>query len=127
MLHKLCLIIKNSADNILVTKTSNDNVWKLPYLYKSNPNAKLINSILEITNNCGVENITTITYKFETTKRTVGLNMLTTSYYELITQERYLTRPCNSFFSLMRYIQIEHLKILFNTSPAIKKYITLTY
>ena len=125
MLHKICLIIKNSRDNILVIKTPNDNIWKFPYIYKNDTNIKLINLILEVTNNCGIENVITINYKFETTKRTVGLSMLTTSYYELITQEKYIVKTYNTFFSLMRYTQINNLKILFNTSPAINKYINL--
>ena len=125
MLNKVCLIIKNSTNKILVNKCLKNTIWSFPYFYKKKPNTKLINSILELTNRYNIESIKTINYLFETTQKTIDTDMIIMSYYELLTQEEYSTKIYNNFFTFVRYVPKDKLKILPHISPIINTYLNL--
>jgi len=125
MLNKVCLIIRNSTNKILVNKCLKNITWSFPYFYEERSNTKLINSILELTNKYNIKDIKTINYLFETTQKTIDTDTLIMSYYELITQEEYSTKIYNNFFTFVRYVPKDKLKTLYKTSPVINTYLSL--
>ena len=126
MINKICLVIKNSEGDILVNKSPRTTVWAFPFFYKNDIDFKLINSILDVTNEYNIENIKAINYLFETKLKTTGLDSIVTSYYELLAQEKHITKIYNNYFSLIKYVSKKRLEVFYNTSPNISIYLHKT-
>jgi len=123
MITKINLIIKVQSNNILITKTPQNDKWQFPYIFNDNTKHNFIPLILKTTTDCGIEDVKSINHLFEDQYKPHENSIyIPIVYYEILIKKHKNLAP-SIFYSILRYFSMPYLKNLTNITFDITKYL----